>query len=84
MAEGPVGVGIVGNLGGKALPAETLGGAGWCCLLVERVGTECAPLGGPAAMVPAESYKVPHGPWFVIAFIMAIRWHQETWSPWPV
>lgn len=48
------------------------------------MGTECAPLGGPAAMVPAESYKVPHGPWFVIAFIMAIRWHQETWSPWPV
>lgn len=53
----PVGAGIVGNLGaGKALPAET-GWGGSCGLLVERVGTECAPLGGPAVMAAAESYE---------------------------
>lgn len=41
----PVGIGIVGNLGGgKALPAET-GWGGSCGLLVERVGTEMCTLG---------------------------------------
>lgn len=51
----------------------------------ERVGTECVPLGGPAATAPAEGYEMPHGPWFVtVVFIVVIRWHQEKWSPWPV
>lgn len=57
IAQVPVEVGIVGNFeGGKALPAKT-GWARLCCLLVERVGIECTPLGRPTAMVPAESYK---------------------------
>lgn len=30
-------------------------------LLLERVGFECAPLGGAAAVVPAETTHMPHG-----------------------
>lgn len=33
---------------------------------VERVGIQCAPLGGPAAMVPAESYK--SASWTVVCY----------------
>lgn len=85
IAQVPVEVGIVGNFeGGKALPAEPEW-AGLCCLLVERTGIECTPLGRPTATAPAESYKSASWTWFVIiVFIMVIRWHQEKWSPWPV
>lgn len=50
----------------------------------ERVGSECAPLGGSAA-IQLKVTKMPHRPWFVtIVFLMASRWNRETWSPWPV
>jgi hypothetical protein len=41
-------------------------------LLLQRVGIECAPLGGPAAMVPAESCPHASWTWFVtVVFIVA-------------
>lgn len=72
-----VGVGIVGNGGGNALPAETLAGVGWCGLLVERVGIECAPWGGPAAGIPAEGYK--NASWTVVCYYSVH--HGEQMAP---
>lgn len=59
-----------------------LGWGGVVLLACGEGGDRTCSSGGPAATAPAQSYKMPHGPWFVTrVFIVVIRWHPGETEP---
>lgn len=61
----------IGNLEGQAVPAEALGGAGWCCF--PRGGVGC-PLGWACSRFTDERYK--SASWTVVCYCSVHRGEQ--------